>query len=44
MLIAPIFMVVALVLMWGVRRGEAMDQSDTVPMPDSISKKIEVPD
>jgi len=23
MLVAPIFMVVALVLMWGVRRGEA---------------------
>jgi MFS family permease len=44
MLVAPIFMVVALVLMWGVRRGEAIDQSDTVAMPDSISKKIEVPD
>jgi MFS family permease len=31
MVVAPIFMVCALVLMWGVRRGEAKSVSDMVP-------------
>lgn len=44
MLVAPIFMIVALVLMWGVRRGEAMDPADSAAMPGLKAKKIEVPD
>jgi maltose/moltooligosaccharide transporter len=31
MVVAPIFMVCALVLMWGVRRGEAKSVSDVIP-------------
>jgi MFS family permease len=31
MVVAPIFMVCALVLMWGVRRGEAKSVSDMIP-------------
>ncbi len=33
MLVAPIFMVVALVLMWGVRRGEAEVQESMCKFP-----------
>jgi maltose/moltooligosaccharide transporter len=41
MLIAPFFMITALVLMWGVRRGEAKvtpDQSVAVPSPGSLAE------
>jgi hypothetical protein len=44
MLVAPIFMVVALVLMWGVRRGEAAAQEDTNQLRGLKANKIEVPD
>ncbi len=44
MLVAPIFMIVALVLMWGVRRGEAAIQEAILPLPGVKATKIEVPD
>jgi maltose/moltooligosaccharide transporter len=44
MLVAPVFMVVALVLMWGVRRGEAAVQDTSVKIPEIKSKNIEVAD
>jgi MFS family permease len=44
MLVAPIFMIVALILMWGVRRGEAMDTENSAAMPGLKAKEIEVPD
>ena len=44
MLVAPIFMIVALILMWGVRRGEALDPENSTVMPGLKAKKIEVPD
>jgi maltose/moltooligosaccharide transporter len=44
MLVAPIFMVVALILMWGVRRGEAAGQETGRKMPEVKSNIIEVVD
>ncbi len=44
MLVAPIFMIVALILMWGVRKGEAVTLEDNVPLTGVKATKIEVPD
>jgi MFS family permease len=44
MLVAPIFMVVALILIWGVRRGEAALQDTDAKMTEIKSINIEVAD
>ena len=40
MIVAPIFMAIAIIMMWGVKRGEALPQPELVPQEIGTQPQI----